>query len=180
MDKTKNTPTYKQKTNKSDMMRYFKAVMLPLGVFLFGLFTISRFANFGTYLIAPLTGVTWVWGVLCAALLPSHKKSILTETHATIAIYLLSLTGLRELISLISGVSSEMLMAAFQQAIPLTGGSAISGWLQTLLWITAVLTPFGFIVMQGKKLYSLKRKNNTRQVLAQLRNIRNDNHIHTN
>ena len=93
------------------------------------LFVITRFAQFGSNLIAPLTGIMWAFGALCALLLPSQRVSTLTETNVTIACYLLSMAGIRELIALVSGVSSEMLMASYNQAIPLTSGSTISGYL---------------------------------------------------
>lgn len=175
----KNVLSYKQKASKSDMTRYFKAVALPFGIFIIAIFTIYNFAGFGSKLVAPLTGVMWLVGIGCALILPSHRLSILRETHATVAIYLISLSAIRELISMVSGVSSEMLMAAFGQAIPLTSGSAFAGWLQNLLYITALMTPLGFVIMQGKKVYSFKRKGNQKETLAQLRNIRNDHHIHT-
>lgn len=175
----KNVLSYKQKASHADMMRYFRAVALPIGIFLLGIFTITQFGPFGTKIIAPVTGIMWVFGVGCSVALPSQRLSILRETHATIAIYLVGLTGIRELISLASGVSAEMLMAAFGQAIPLTSGSTFANWLQNLLWITALLTPLGFVIMQGKKVYSFRRKGNPKQVLTQLRNIRNDNHMHT-
>lgn len=178
MEKPKSL-TYKQKASNSDIARYAKAVALPLGILLLSLFTVSRFALFGTNIIAPLTGAMWTIGSICAIALPSHRQTILKEMHTTIAIYLISLTVLKELIALVSGVSSEMLMEAFGQAIPLTSGNTISSFLQNILWITAVMTPFGFVMMEGKKLYTFKRKNNPTKVLAQLRNIRNDNHTHT-
>lgn len=160
------------------MYRYIKAIGLPVSVFLLALFVITRFAQFGSSLIAPLCGIMWVIGALCALLLPSHRSSILTETHVTIACYLLALAGFREMIALVSGISAEMLMASYGQAIPLTSGSAISGYLQTLLWISAIMTPLGFIGMQGKRLYSFKRKASKQRFFDQTRSIRDSGRNH--
>ena len=164
--------TYKKGVNGADIYRYVKAVGIPVSVILLALFVINRFAQFGDNLIAPLTGIMWSFGALCALLLPSHRVSILTETHVTIVCYLLSMTGIRELIALVSGVSAEMLMASYNQAIPLTSGSTISGYLQTLLWIAAVMTPLGFVGMQAKKVYSFRRKASKQKFFDQTRGLR--------
>lgn len=174
-----NPVLYKQKASGADISRYMKAIALPAGILLLSLFAISKFAAFGTKIIAPLTGFMWIVGAGAAFWLPSQRQTILKETHVTIAIYLVSLTILKELIALISGVSSEMLMAAFGQAIPVTGGSTMSGWLQTVMWITSVMTPFGFVTMQGKKVISFKRSGSKVKTLARLRSIRDDHYDHT-
>lgn len=167
-----NTLTYKHSNTSANAMRYLKAIGFPVGIFLLALFCISRFAAFGLNIVAPLTGAMWVFGVICALLLPSHRGSILTETHVTIGCYLLALTGVRELIALVSGVSSEMLMSTYNQAIPLTSGSTISGYLQTFLWITAIMTPLGFFGMQGKRVFTFRHKASKAKEIDRLRGIR--------
>lgn len=174
-----NNLTYRHKTSKSDIARYCKAVGLPIGVFLLALFTITRFAAFGTGLIAPATGFMWAFGVITAFLLPSQRSSQLTETCIVIGIYLLGLTGIRELISLTAGVSSEMLMASFNQAIPLTAGSTISSYLQAMLWITAVATPLGMVIKWGKQILSFRKRTGKSKTFQRLRGIREDGHEHT-
>ena len=143
------------------------------------LFVITRFAQFVSNLIAPLTGIMWAFGALCALLLPSQRVSTLTETNVTIACYLLSMAGIRELIALVSGVSSEMLMASYNQAIPLTSGSTISGYLQSLLWIASVMTPLGFMGMQAKKIYSFCRKASKQKFFEQTRGLRDTGRPHS-
>ena len=172
--------TYKQSLSGADVYRYIKAVGLPISVFLLAMFVIARFAQFGANLVAPLCGIMWVIGAACALVLPSHRSTILTETHVTIACYLLALAGIRELIALVFGVSAEMLMASYGQAIPLTSGSTISGYLQTLLWISAIMTPLGFVGMQGKRVYSFKRKASKQKFFDQTRSIRDSgrNRLH--
>ena len=178
MGKESTSITYRSGMSGADICRYIKAVGLPIGVFLLAMFAIDRFAAFGSNLIAPLTGVMWAAGAACALILPSHRSTILNETHVTIACYLLALTGIRELIALVSGVSSEMLMASYNQAIPLTSGSTVSGYLQTLLWISAIMTPLGFIGMQGKRIYSFRRKASKQKFFDQTRSIRDAGHSH--
>lgn len=170
--------TYKQKMSATELFRYVKAVILPIGVFILSLFVIQALAGFGSKLVAPLTGIMWAFGAICAIWLPSHRGSIMKETHMTIGIYLLTLIALKTIISLMSGVSAEMLMAAFNQAIPTTSGSAVSGWLQNLMWINGVMTPFGFIGMQGKRLFTFKRKASKEKFFDQARGIRSNKSSH--
>lgn len=170
--------TYKQKMSGADLFRYVKAVAFPLAVFVIALIAIQNLAGFGTKLVAPLTGIMWCMGVVCCFLLPSHRTSILKETHMTIGIYLITLVALKYIVAMMSGVSSEMLMEAFNQAIPTTSGSAISGWLQSLMWITAVMTPVGFIGMQGKRVFSFRRKAAKEKFMEQTRGVRSNGGEH--
>ena len=135
-------------------------------------------AGFGTKLVAPLTAIMICMGAICAIILPSHRSSILTETNVTVGIYLITLIALKHIISMMSGISSEMFMAVFNQAIPATSGSAISGWLQTLMWITAVMTPIGFVGMQGKRIFTFKRKASKEKFIEQTRGIRTTDNGH--
>lgn len=148
---------YKRAQANVDFMRYAKAIGFPITIFLLTMFTIDRFNLFGINIIAPLTGVMWGCGVIVGILQPSHRRSVLRETLITMGVYLVSMIVLKELVSTISGVSSEMLMATYNQAIPVTSGEAFSGYLQTMLWITAIMTPVGFVFMQLKKLFTLHR-----------------------
>ncbi len=149
--------TYKRAQSKADISRYLKACAVPVGVFLLAMFTIDRFKQFGYDLIAPMTALMWVCGVGVAFYLQSQRRSILKETHVTIAIYLISVTVFKELITAISGVTAETLMAAYNQVLPVTSGAAFSGYMQTMLWITTIMTPVGFVFMQVKKMFSLRR-----------------------
>lgn len=171
--------TYRHKTSSSDVFRYCKAIGLPIAVFLLAMFCVTRFAAFGANLIAPLTGFMWAFGVATALLIPSQRTSLLTETCVTIGVYLIGLTCIRELISLTAGVSSEMLMAAYNQAIPLTAGSTISGYLQTILWITAVATPLGMAGKWGKQILTFRKRSSKMKTFKQLRNIRANGREHT-
>ena len=166
--------TYREGTTSNDIFRYIKAIGFPFIIFMLSLFTISRFALFGSKVIAPLSGIMWLFGVFVAFMLPSQRKSVLNETHATIGGYYIGLILIREMIALISGVSSEMLMATYGQAIPITSGTAFSGTLQSIMWATAIFVPFGFITMQGKKVLTLRRKGNKNREIERLRGIRDN------
>ena len=164
--------------SRSDLSRYIKAIALPIMIFILSLIAIQALDGFGSKLVAPLTALMICFGVICAIWLPSHRGTILTETNVTVGCYLLALLGLRQIIAMMSGVSSEMLMATFNQALPATSGSAISGWLQNLMWITAVMTPVGFIGLQGKRIFTFKRKNSKERFIDQTRGIHNEQNGH--
>jgi len=164
--------TYKQKLSGADLFRFVKAIALPVMIFVLSLIAIQALAGFGAKLVAPLTALMLIIGPVCAIILPSHRSSILTETMATTGIYLVSLMGFKFIISMMSGISSETFMEVFNQSMPVTSGTAISGWLQTLMWITAVMTPIGFVSMQIKRIFTFKRKASKEKFIEQTRGIR--------
>lgn len=164
--------TYKQGMSRTDLFRYLKAVGVPLAIFIFSLLSIQSLAMFGRKLVAPLTAIMWATGVICAILMPSHRESVLKETHVAVVGYLVAIISLKEVVALMAGVSSEDLMAAFGQAIPVTSGSAISGWLQNMMWIAAAMTPVGFVGMQVKRVFSFHREQSTQKTFDRIRGIR--------
>ena len=178
MNNQQKNITYKQTLNSKEIFIYIKSVGVPVGVFLLALAVISQFGQFGTNLLAPLTGGMWVTGAVAAFMIPSQRSSTCNETHAAIAGYLAGMWGLRMLVSLVAGTSNEQLMATYSQALPTSSGSTISGFLQTTLWITAVMVPVGFLTMQGKKILTFKKRMNQQKAMDQLRGIRNSGHEH--
>lgn len=166
--------SYKRNMSRQEAIHTLKAIGLPLLLFGLGLFTISSFANFGTKLICPLSGVMWLIGVIVAVLMPSQRKDILNSTMVTLAIYYLALLGLKILLAIVSGVSSEMIAASYNQAIPTSTGNAIPGYLQTMMWFTAVLLPLGEIAMQVKRLFQFKKNQKLQKTFSQVRGYRNN------
>lgn len=154
----KDRLTYQRAQASADFSRYAKAIAFPGGIFLLAMFTIDHFNLFGVNIIAPMVGIMWACGVIVSWFLASHRRATLRETHVTIGVYLISLIVFKELVASISGISSEMLMATYNQAIPVTSGQAFSGYLQTMLWITTIMTPVGFIFMEVKKVFTMRRK----------------------
>ena len=170
--------TYIRKQASADMFRYIKAVGFPIGCFFLSMFAINTFGLFGADLIAPFTAAMWVCGVIVGLVLPSHRSGILRETHITIAVYQISLMVVRAIVPMVSGVSSEMLMATYNQAIPVASGQAFSGYMQTLLWITTIMTPVGFIFMEIKKVFTLRRQDTVKRTHNRmLGTLPNNNHF---
>ena len=167
--------TYKNNTSAQDASKIIKAVAYPAIIMFVGLGIISMFGDFGKNLIAPLVGLMWIVGDLCAFLLPSHRNTVIKETLTTIGCYVLGLAAFRALLILISGVSTQQLMASIDQTIPLTYNNNISSFLQTALMITAVMTPIGFFGMQFKRLLTFRNKVSQAKIFDQLRSIRNSN-----
>lgn len=165
--------TYVKKASGKDRSKMAWAAVFPTAVFFLSIIGIGTFKNFGKILMAPLIGAMWIIGALCALYMPSQRKSIITETLTFIASYNATLLGLRELIAITSGVSSQMLMATFGQPMATASANTIPGYLQTMLYISAVMIPFGYIGMQGKRILQFRRNANKQKVMAQLRNIRN-------
>ena len=170
--------TYKQTMNSKEMFVYAKAVGAPVFTFLLSMFLISQFGAFGTNLLAPLASGMWIIGAVTAFFIPSQRSSICNETHGAIIGYLAGLWGIRLLILLVAGTSTEQLMASYSQALPLSSGSTISGFLQTMIWITSVMFPIGFASMQGKKLLTFRKRMNKQKTMDHLRGIRDSGRSH--
>lgn len=63
-------------------------------------------------------------------------------------------------------------MASFDQVMPVSTSSTISGFLQSMLWILAFITPVTYLGMMGKKFVQFRRSLSKDKVLQQIRGIR--------
>lgn len=171
--------TFKQNMSRQEAMAIFKAVILPIITFVLGLFVISNLANYGKYLICPLAGVMWLTGLIVAIIMPGQREEVLNQTLVISCIYFIALIGLKGLLGLLSGVSAEMIMASFDQAMPTATGNAIPGYVQTMMWFVAVLVPVGNIGMQVKRVFQFKKTQSLHKAFGQARGLRNDRNEHT-
>lgn len=173
MDDSSKNLTYKQAASRQEYIRVMKAVLFPVITFCIGMFVISSFANFGKLIISPFASVMWVAGVVVAVMMPSQREDTLNQTMITLCCYFLALIALKMAIALVSGASSEMIAASFDQAIPAATGNAIPGYLQTALWFAAVFTPIGFIGMQVRRLFQFKKNQSLHKTFGRTRSYRN-------
>jgi len=171
--------TYKSDLSRQEAFKLIKAVGLPIGVFALSMFTIQNFANFGSKLLCPLIAAMWVVGFVVAILMPAQRREVLTQTLGMIAIYCGALIGLKILLGVVSGASSEMIAASYDQAIPMSTGNAIPGYLQTMMWFVAVLMPIGDIGMQAKRLKDFKHNQAIQKTMGRVRGMRNSGHDNT-
>lgn len=155
-----------------ELTDYLKAALLPIGVFFLCTFVITQFGLFGKNIVAPASGIMWIAGVVVAFKIPSQRRSTLNETYAMLAGYNLGLYLIRFIIGLAANTSSEQLMATYQQALPMSTGSTISGYLQSMLWILAFITPVTFLTVMGKKFISFRKTAAKNKILEQIRGIR--------
>lgn len=179
MERNPEVLTYKQDMSKQEAFRIFKAVGIPIGIFALSMFTIQNFAAFGTKLICPLIGAMWIVGFAVALLMPSQRSEVLRQTLGMIGIYCAALIGLKILLAVVSGASSEMIAASYDQAIPMSTGNAIPGYLQTMMWFVAVLMPLGDIAMQAKRLKDFKHNQTLQKTMGQVRGRRDSGKINT-
>jgi len=161
--------TYKQGMDGKELGGYLKAALLPVGVFFLVLFVISQFGAFGKNIMAPACCAVWAFGVVVAIKAPSQRKSTLNEVYAMIAGYCAGLYVIRILIALSANTSSEQLMATYNQAMPISTGSTIAGYLQSMLWILAFIPPFTFLGVLAKKLITFRKTAAKNRVLDQIR-----------
>lgn len=172
MDIKKEMLTYDRNMNKTELQHVLVAIGAPLGTLALGIFTITNLANFGTKLICPLSAAMWIIGLLVATLMPAMRKEVINQTLVTCSLYYLGILGLKILLGLASGVSSEMIAASFDQAIPTATGNVIPGYIQNIMWFTAVGVPIGFVSLQGKRLFQFKKSQTLNKTFGQKRSIR--------
>lgn len=172
MNSNQGKYTYKQGMTSKELTDYLKAALLPIGVFFLCTFVITQFGLFGKNIVAPASGIMWIAGVVVAVKIPSQRRSTLNETYAMLAGYNLGLYLIRFIIGLAANTSSEQLMATYQQALPMSTGSTISGYLQSMLWILAFITPVTFLTVMGKKFISFRKTAAKNKILEQIRGIR--------
>ena len=58
--------------------------------------------------------------------------------------------------------------------MPAASNASLSGFLEYMLWIVAVMVPIGFVVMEGKKIVLFRRKISKQKFFDQLRGIREE------
>ena len=172
MDKNANRISYRQGMSSQELGSYIKAVAIPIGVFLLSLLIIGQFGAFGRNILAPAASLMWIAGAAVALKIPSQRKSTLNETHAAVTGYLAGLMLLKWLIGVAATTSSEQLMATYSQALPVSTGSTISGFLQSMLWILSFMTPITFLTLQAKKFITFRRTSAKNKVMEQIRGIR--------
>lgn len=166
--------TYKQGISGKEITGYFFAIGFPAAVLVLSLIIVSYFGQFGQNLMAPMVAFMWICGAICALILPSHRQGIITETHWTIVGYLIGMFGLQKIVQLVSGTTNEMLVATYEQAMPAASNASLTGFLEYMLWIVAVMVPIGFTAMEGKKIILFRRKVSKQKFFDQLRGIRDN------
>lgn len=178
-DIRKEVLTYKQNLTGTELKQAFIAIGAPLGTLALGVFTITNLANYGTRLICPLSASMWILGLIVAILMPAMRKEVLNQTLITCSLYYLAILCFKALLWTVSGVSSEMIAASFDQAIPLATGNALPGYLQNFMWFTAVGVPIGFVTMQGKRLFQFKKSQSLNRTFGQKRSLRENGRTNT-
>ena len=154
--------TYETKMDATELMRYIKAICIPLAVFLITMYTIAKFAGFGTKLLAPLYGTMWAAGAICAILMPSHRADVIKETLATLT----------------SGVSGQMIAASFDTAVTSVFGNTMLGYINNFIWMISIIVPITFLVMQAKRIMQFRKNKDKNKFYEQIRDVRDENKAH--
>lgn len=177
MLKNNENLVYHKKLSKKESFRLLRSIFFPIGVLLLTFFVMSQFGGVGP-IVSFLVMLMWIFGTIVAFRMPAYRVATLNETHAVIVIYLLTLSLVKILIGVVSGVSTEMLIASFNENVSLNGGNTATTVLQGTLWITLVMLPVGFFGMQIKKLIQFRKTRNKAKTFEHARGIRNNNNQH--
>lgn len=164
--------TYKQGMSSKEFGNYVRAIAIPIGVFFLAAIIIFRFGAFGKNIIAPASSLMCAAGAAVAWKVTSQRRETLRHTYMMISGYVCGLFLLKMVIGWAANTSSEQLMASYSQTMPISTGSTIAGYLQSMLWILAFMTPISFLTMMGKKLVTFRRTVAKNKVLERIRDIR--------
>ncbi len=165
--------TYVKKPSTKETTQLVWSIVFPTAVFFMSIASIYIFQNFGKILMAPMLGCMWIVGAACSIWLSSQRKEIINQTLEFVAIYCATMLAFRELIGVTSGISSEMLMATFGQPMATASANTIPGYLQTMLYISAVGIPIGYLGMEGNRILKFRRNSNKQKTMEQLRGMHN-------
>lgn len=177
MVKNNEKLVYHKKLSKRESFRLLRSIFFPIGALMLTFFVMSQFGGFGS-LVSFFVMAMWIAGAVVAIRMPSYRVTTLNETHAVIVIYLLTLSIVKILIGVVSGVSAEMLIASFNENVSLNSGNMMITVLQGTLWVTLVMLPVGFFGMQIKKIVQFRKTRNKAQTFEHARGIRNNNNQH--
>lgn len=139
------------------------------------IYDIKAYYNFGKFIIGPAVAVVFAVAMVVGFILPSQRSEIARSAKKFTAGYVSVIFMYRFVIAAVSGVSSESFSAAFNQSLPSTTGTSIIGWLQTLLWIAAVLGPVkevSSICSRISQFYGTKSKNKAIREIRDARDTR--------
>lgn len=172
--KSNNELVYHSTVSSKDIWPKVFAILVYLLSFGLWMYLDKAYYNFGSNIITPLTAAMYIVGAAFAILLPSQRKETVNHTKWFVLGYLAIMFVYKFVIAAVSGVSSDSLAAAFNQSLPTTTGTAISGWLQNLLWIIAITYPIGFFTMQAKKIPQFIKARSKNRAIREIRDIRDN------
>ena len=173
-----NEIVYDKGISSGEALKMITGIGIPLGIFALVLLTVSTFAEFGTRLLLPMISAMWITGLCVAIYLPSMREEVIGDTMKMIFSYCMAMIGLKILLKITSGVSSEMIGASFNQAIPMTTGNAIYNYIQNIMGISSVMVPIGFIGMQVSRVVKFRKTRSIQKAFGQARGIRDSGNAH--
>ncbi|MCR5480343.1 MAG: hypothetical protein K6F27_10895 [Ruminococcus sp.] len=146
--------------------RNYKPTIINLAIYAYiiglWIYDIKAYYNFGKYILCPAVAIMFGVAFVVGLLLPSQRNEIAKSVKKFTAGYVTIIFLYKFVISAVAGVSAENFSAAFNQSLPATTGTTIVGWLQTLLWIAAVLGPIKEVTAICQRIgqfYGTKAKN---------------------
>ena len=111
------------------------------------------------------------WIFCCSFDAISAKRSFKSDINYLHCLFY-TLLGFKVALGIVSGVSAEMIAASFNQSIPTSTGNAMPGYLQNLLWFSAIGIPIGQVGMQGKRLLQFHHNKSLQKTFGQKRGMR--------
>ncbi len=158
--------------------RHYKPTIINLVIYAYiiamWIYNVKAYYNFGKFIIGPAVSAMFAVGAIVGFIIPAQRTEIAKDVKKFCAGYVSILFVYRIVIKLVSGVSPENFSAAFNQALPQTTSTSILGWLQTILWIAAILGPVKEITSICSRITQFYGTKTKAKTIRQLRDYRDN------
>lgn len=172
MERSDETLVYKQAMSRQEMGKMVSAIGLPVAIFALGAVSICNLSSLGSYVIAPLSAAMWMMGLFVAIALPSHRRQAVNMTLGFCAGYYAGTLGLKIVMVLLSGLSSEMLSASLNITMATSAGNTMIGLISNVLAVLSVMVPITFLVAMGKMFVQFRRNRTLQDAFTQATGLR--------
>ena len=163
---------YSAVLSKGEIKEDIKIILTYVALIILWYAIDQLYGNFGRKWITLAVGAMWIMGGVTAYLLREEQMETIKHTKTVIAGYLLILLVYRIVISTIASITAEEMAVSLDISIPTVSGQAISGFLQNIFMIIAVMTPIGFLIFCAQKFKNFKAGLTKEEAFRKIKDIR--------
>ena len=163
---------YTGSMSSSQIWSYVKIIAFYVLELVAWILIARAYAAFGTKLITPMVSAMYIVGAFTTWYIKEDRESTIKSTKWMVAGYLGALLTYRIIISLVAPVTSDQMSVALNMPIPGASGLAMTGFLQNILWILAIMWPVGFVFMCGKKFVLFHGRQTKEEAFRKVKGIR--------
>jgi len=161
--------TYGKSARPENWIANLKIIGFYVAVVIFWLLIASVYRGFGRGWLIPAVSIMWLSGAVTSYVAQNDQENTLRETRWVILGFLSFLLIYRSILPLIVPLTSAQMSAALDLNIPAVSGTAIAGTLQTILLLTSVLTPVGYLIWCGQKIRQYHGRRTRQNMFEQIK-----------